>query len=274
VSRGATARLFVAVDPPEEVCGELAAWARAALGGAGAGDPDRRERPAQAKVRVLGAETMHVTLCFLGGRPIGEIETIAAALQTPAPQSVELHVGAPLWLPPRRPRALALELHDHTGALTRLQADVRDALASAIDWQPERRRFRPHVTVARIGRGGDRRRRGNGRRSGRSDADGAPQEPTLAPSPQLSFAVGELVLYRSLLSRDGARYEPIATRALRESNDASGSSSSPASPASPPGAGVGVGSPGCAGHTGGDSSSPGVAEDPSSHSGAEPSSQA
>jgi RNA 2',3'-cyclic 3'-phosphodiesterase len=268
VSRGATARLFVAVDPPEVVCGELAAWARAALGGARAGDPHESEPP-WAKVRVLGAETMHVTLCFLGGRPIGEVEAIAAALQAPPQQRVELQVGAPLWLPPRRPRALALELHDRTGALTRLHASVRDALAGTVDWQPERRRFRPHVTVARIGRGGDRRGRAAGRRRGRSDADGAPQEPTLAPSPQLSFAVGELVLYRSLLSREGARYEPVATRALSESNDYSEMCSSPASDAD---AGVGPGAG--AGHTGGEPSTPGVGEDPSSHPGAEPSSQA
>ena len=78
----------MAVDPPEEVCGELAAWARAALGAVVAGDPDRRERGSPAKVRVLGAETMHVTLCFLGGRPIGEVETIAAALAAPPAQSV------------------------------------------------------------------------------------------------------------------------------------------------------------------------------------------
>jgi RNA 2',3'-cyclic 3'-phosphodiesterase len=266
VSRGATARLFVAVDPPEEVCGQLAAWARAALGGARAGDPHRGEPP-RAKVRVLGAETMHVTLCFLGGRPIGEVEAIAAALQAPPPQRVELQVGAPLWLPPRRPRALALELHDRTGDLTRLHASVRDALAGSVDWQPERRRFRPHVTVARIGRGGDRRGRAAGRRRGGSDAEGAPQELTLAPSPQLSFAVGELVLYRSLLSREGARYEPVATRALSESNDYSEMCSSPGSDAD---AGPGAG----AGHTGGEPATPGVGEDPSSHPGAEPSSQA
>ena len=31
--RGATARLFVAVDPPPAVCEELAEWAREALAG-------------------------------------------------------------------------------------------------------------------------------------------------------------------------------------------------------------------------------------------------
>jgi 2'-5' RNA ligase len=262
----------VAVDPPEEVCGELAAWARAALGGAGAPDPHRRERGSPAKVRVLGAETMHVTLCFLGGRPIGEVETIAAALQAPPAQGVELHVGAPLWLPPRRPRALALELHDRTGALTVVQASVRDALAGAIEWQPERRRFRPHVTVARIGRGGSRRARASVRRRGGSDAEGAPSDLVLAPSPQLSFAVGELVLYRSLLSREGARYEAIATRALVESNGDSELPSSPPSPPSSAGGGVGFTSGG--GHEGGAPSTPGAARKPPSHSGVEPSSQA
>jgi 2'-5' RNA ligase len=254
----------VAIDPPEEVCGELAAWARAALGGVRAGDPNRREHPSPAKVRVLGAETMHVTLCFLGARPVGEVETIAATLQAPPAQGVALDVGAPLWLPPRRPRALALELHDRTGALTQMHASVRDALAGAIDWQPERRRFRPHVTVARIGRGGGRRARASVHRRGRSDADadGAPQDLALAPSPQLSFAVGELVLYRSLLSREGARYEAIATRALLESNGDSESSSSPPSPA---GAGVGLTSGG--GHEGGAPSMPGAGRKPPSHSG-------
>lgn len=262
----------MAVDPPEEVCGELAAWARAALGGVGAGDPDGRERGSPAKVRVLGAETMHVTLCFLGGRPVGEVETIAAALQEPPAQSVELHVGAPLWLPPRRPRALALELHDRTGTFTQVHAGVRDALAGAIDWQPERRRFRPHVTVARIGRGGGRRARASVRRRGGSDDEGAPRDVVLAPSPQLSFVVGELVLYRSLLSREGARYEAIATRALVESNGDSELSSSPPSPGSSAGGGVGFTSGG--GHDGGAPSTPGAARKPPSHSGGEPSSHA
>ncbi|HTB69430.1 MAG TPA: hypothetical protein VK707_00415, partial [Solirubrobacteraceae bacterium] len=106
MSRDATTRLFVAVDPPPAVCGELAAWARAALGGLRGLDADAQTRTAGSRVRLLGAETMHVTLCFLGGRPLAELDTIAAALDACSAERPQLYVGAPLWLPPRRPRSL------------------------------------------------------------------------------------------------------------------------------------------------------------------------
>ncbi|HEX8714840.1 MAG TPA: RNA 2',3'-cyclic phosphodiesterase [Solirubrobacteraceae bacterium] len=260
----ATARLFVAVDPPAAVCRELAAWARAALGGRGA-----------SRARLLGAETMHVTLCFLGHRPVGELEAIAAAVEACPAEPVELHVGAPLWLPPRRPRSLALEINDDAGELARLHAGVRDAIAAAIDWQPERRRFRAHVTVARLGRdaGGDSGRRGRGRRRRAESAAGASElESPLPPSPQLAFSPRELILYRSLLAPDGASYEAVATRAL----DASAESSAEPSPSAPSSEAGGDGGEPLAPEPGQESAEPStsVGREPSSHAGEEPSSQA
>ncbi len=266
-SRETTARLFVAVDPPVGVCGELAAWARAALGGLRALDADAQGPTAGSRVRLLGAETMHVTLCFLGGRPLAELDTIAAALEACPAERPQLHVGAPLWLPPRRPRSLALAVHDRDGELERLHASVRDALAGAIDWQPERRRFRAHVTVARLGGGGGGRRARSRRRDGSHAADGG-VDSSLPPSPQLEFAPREVVLYRSLLSPGGASYEPVATRAL----EASASSSKPSpSPASSSAAGAGE-EPAGTRHAGVEPpAEPG--SEPSSHSGVEPSAQ-
>lgn len=260
-SHGATARLFVAVDPPPAVCRELAAWARAALG-----------RPG---VRLLGAETMHVTVCFLGGRPAGEIEAIAGALEECETEPLQLRVGAPLWLPPRNPRSLALEIHDRAGELQRLYASVCEALSGAIAWEPDRRRFRAHVTVARLGRveRGERGARGRRRRarSGEPSVEelGAGVETPLEPSPQLSFAPRELVLYRSQLSPEGASYEALATRAL----DAKAESS-----AAPSASSAGVGPTEALEATGTrqasiDPSAMSVGGEPSSHTGAEPSSQ-
>jgi 2'-5' RNA ligase len=103
------------------------------------------------------------------------------------------------------------------------QASLSDAFAQAVDWQPERRRFRAHLTVARLGRGKPSRRArsgrgGSGRRDRRRghDADqGASSGPPLLPAtPRLSFTPTAIVLYRSWLDSEGARYEPIATRAL------------------------------------------------------------
>ena len=113
MSRRATARLFVAVDPPAAVCEELAAWARQAAAGL---DVRARDRAGPA-LRLLDPDSMHLTLCFLGSRPVEEIERIVSALQRCVEPASELFLGAPLWLPPRSPRSLALAVHDRHGEL-------------------------------------------------------------------------------------------------------------------------------------------------------------
>ncbi len=135
MTRGAEARLFVALDLPAELRGRLLGWARTAAASVRAGAPApprgdlamtfhgghspsrRREtRPLPAhQPRLLDPDSLHVTLCFLGDRPVGEIEALGevlAAACAEAPPVGELSFGAPLWLPARHPRALAVELHD------------------------------------------------------------------------------------------------------------------------------------------------------------------
>jgi len=141
---------------------------------------------------------------------VAEIESIAAAVTGCALPVGELSVSAPLWLPPRRPRALAVEIHDHEGALTALHEAVVGALARAGVWEPGRTagalrvhtgrarggRFRPHITMARLRVGcalGERR---------------------LTATPALSFTPEALVLYRSRLSPAGASYEALASSPL------------------------------------------------------------
>ncbi|HEV2979922.1 MAG TPA: RNA 2',3'-cyclic phosphodiesterase [Solirubrobacteraceae bacterium] len=209
MTRGATARLFVAVDPPAEVSEELLAWTRRALTRMSRGRSPR----ANGDARVLEREALHLTLCFLGGRPVSEIDTIGGALADCAASVGELELGAPLWLPPRHPRVLAVEVHDREGGLERLHGALCGALAHATDWQPERRRFKAHITVARI-RGGRRERRRRRPRPGESaSANGSErvEEPSLPATPQLRFTPAAVVLYRSFLSRSGASYEALAS---------------------------------------------------------------
>jgi 2'-5' RNA ligase len=186
VTRGASARLFVAVDPPPQTCAALCAWAR--------------ELPAVRSrwpMRVLEPSSVHLTLCFLGSRPVAEIDPIAEAVARSAGPLGELRVGAPVLLPPRRPRTLALEVHDE-GELARLHARLLAELERVSDWRRERRRLRPHITVARL-RGGSR----------------AALPPTLMPpTPALTFTPRALILYRSWLDPAGARYEPLSTSGL------------------------------------------------------------
>jgi RNA 2',3'-cyclic 3'-phosphodiesterase len=195
----ATARLFVAVDPPAEVCERLTGWARVAVRGLGA------KGSTPGSIRVLDAELLHVTLCFLGERPVEEIDVIAQALAEAARAVGRLDIGAPLWLPPRRPRALAVEVRDGEGvdrdeSLAALRGALCGALARACGYREERRRFRAHVTLARLRE--DRRFRGSG------------VERELPATPALSFTPGTVVLYRSWLSPSGASYEALAERTL------------------------------------------------------------
>jgi 2'-5' RNA ligase len=157
---------------------------------------------------MLDPELLHVTLCFLGNRPVGEMDLLTAQMTACEGTAGELSLGAPLWLPARRPRALAVELHDDDGELVRLQSRVAAAMQEASDRRAgggaprdtgvteARRRFRPHVTVARMGRGATRFER------------------ALPPTPALSFVPSELVLYRSWLSPEGAGYEAVASHPI------------------------------------------------------------
>ena len=148
-------------------------------------------------IRRVGADSLHITVCFLGDQSLGLVKEIGEILQgalidlasdglSPGP----LAVGAPVWLPPRRPRALALEIHDESGGLDALYDDLRRRLGSAIGWEPERRRFRPHITVARL-------------------ATWAPPPACVEPTPPLVFEPESIVLYRSSLEADGAVHEPL-----------------------------------------------------------------
>jgi len=198
MSRGVTARLFVAVELPLWVREWLAEWTQRVADVS----PGRR-----GGMRALPVQSLHLTLCFLGSRPVGEIAALAAAVGSYEGAACELNLGAPLWLPARRPRALAVEVRDREGALARVQSDLSEALMQAGSWEPERRRFRAHITLLRIGRGAYALRGSRG--------DRAPAAlPPLPATPGLEFAPEAIVLYRSWLDADGASYEPLARNEL------------------------------------------------------------
>jgi RNA 2',3'-cyclic 3'-phosphodiesterase len=189
-----TVRLFVAIDPPARVRERLTAWAREATIASGL-------RIQGGAVRLLDAQALHLTLCFLGERPTQELGSIDAALQTCAIEVGELSIGAPLWLPPKRPRALAVEVHDRAGELGRLHDALARAIARATAWERDRRRFRGHVTVARL--------RGRGRGAHRPGASDS-----LPATPAVGFTPEVVTLYRSTLAPGGSLYEPLASSRL------------------------------------------------------------
>jgi 2'-5' RNA ligase len=173
-------RLFVALDPPEEARSALADWRDGVLAGKDAWRP-------------VPGEYLHVTLAFLGHRPEEDVAPVIAALDALTLRSAQLRPAAVVSVPPRRPRLLALELEDPSGAAAELQGAVAGALARAGLFEPEERPFWPHITIARLQR--------------RARPGAAPDEGSLPPA----FRASRVVLYRSITAPTGARYEPLHT---------------------------------------------------------------
>jgi len=187
--REAKARLFVALDLPAAVVDALVAWRAPLL------------RARDRELRPVAADALHVTLAFLGWQPEAAIAPLSRLVPECAAGAAVggLAFGAPLWLPRRRPRVLAVALEDRHGALGALQARLVERLAEGGWQEPEARPYLPHVTVARSrGREGVR----------------VPRDGVLPAAPPLAFEGTAVVLYRSRLAPDGARYEPLSVSRL------------------------------------------------------------
>ncbi|HEY1521854.1 MAG TPA: RNA 2',3'-cyclic phosphodiesterase [Solirubrobacteraceae bacterium] len=174
------ARLFVALELPEEARDTLVRWRSSVLNGV-------------AGLRALPDDHLHVTLCFLGWCSTSHIDAIADACQGVSPlDPPTVDLGQARWLPPRRPRVLAVELEDARGRLVAIQARLSGLLQAGGWYEPESRPYLPHVTVARAGR--------------RDRVKPA----ALSAPPPLSFAASRVTLFRSRLSPGGARYEALS----------------------------------------------------------------
>lgn len=165
-------RCFVAIDMPEELRARLVRLQ----------DELRR---AEADVRWVRPETMHLTLRFLGEidppsvSRLGEALAAVAAARAPLPLRIE---GAGLF-----PTVVWVGCR---GDLAPLAAAV-EALARDAGLPPDAKPFVPHVTIGRVKslRNADRLRA------------------ALPAGTFGSFVAGEIVLVRSTLTPDGPIYE-------------------------------------------------------------------
>ena len=175
MATGERIRLFCALQLPADAIGQLAVWQEAHLAGG----------------RLVPAESLHVTLAFLGHRPVSEVAAIEGELRAACP------VHEPVELEPRRyreTRSVGMVVFDDLGGKgTALADDIGARLERLGVYRREARPWLPHVTVLRF----------------RERPRLQPPIPTLGRVSAVRAA-----LYRSALGPGGARYDVLESVGL------------------------------------------------------------
>ena len=172
VERSGRIRLFCALQLADDAVSCLAAWQAATL----------------ERGRIVPPANLHVTLAFLGHRPVGDVEPVGEALRaaSAAAGPIELRVRGY-----RETQSVGMvELDDVRGTATALAQDVQQRLEALGVYRRERRAWLPHVTVLRF----------------QKRAGLVPDPPNMC-----SIHVVRSALYRSLLGAGGARYTELET---------------------------------------------------------------
>jgi len=159
VARDGRIRIFCALRLPAPTLDSLVAWQETHL----------------PTGRLVARENLHVTLAFLGHRPQVELAGILGALRDAAARAE----------PPL--------LDDESERAEALARDLHSRLEALGVYEPERRRWLPHVTVLRF----------------RERPRLRPALPDLEP-----FAPSDAAVYLSRLRPGGAQYEVLESVAL------------------------------------------------------------
>jgi 2'-5' RNA ligase len=156
-----------------------------------------RTGPGGDAVRWVPPENLHVTLRFLGDIAPAQVPAIAGVLGEVAAgqRPFQLRLGRVAGFPSaRRPRVVSCQVGPRA-PLEQLAQAVERAVVK-LGFEPEKRRFRPHLTLGRV----------------RGRAHPAVTAPVTAAGE--SQCVDAIALFRSRLGRSGATHTPLERIAL------------------------------------------------------------
>jgi len=182
-------RAFVALDLPS--------WVVASL--EGAGEALRREDRRWRDDKWVEGGNLHITLKFLGSLSDEDVTLVRSALDVTIPEHGEARLAEPrIRAVPntRRARMVWATFFDDDGTCAAVaEAAERAALSAGV--APEERPFVPHVTLART------------RRQHPVTPSALEAAQVVLDAAPRAVSVGEVTLYRSVLTRQGPVYEPL-----------------------------------------------------------------
>lgn len=189
-------RTFVALDLDDSIRERIARF----LDGVREFAPD---------VRWVRAESLHVTLKFVGEKPVEFVEEMKRMLGQVEAKSIQIAFRGYGFFPtPKSARVFWIGIE--AGAELAALAKAVDEATAAVGIPREDRPFSPHLTLARGGGGSGAPRR---QASDRQNKSFQKLQEKLAALPVPEFgtmSAREFFLYQSELGRGGPRYTKIA----------------------------------------------------------------
>lgn len=148
------------------------------------------------EARWVAPENMHITLRFIGDVDENLAEEYAQALDVVSVEPFEATLTS-VGTFGRPPHSLWIGVEDHPkGALTQLHKTIDGVLIRA-GLEPERRKYTPHMTLARFGK----RHAPHARLANHLEAH--------ADLKIESFPVSGFTLFQSVITHHGANYNPL-----------------------------------------------------------------
>jgi 2'-5' RNA ligase len=188
-------RLFIAVDLSE-----------AARRAAADHIVELSERFPDAPVKWERPDKLHLTLKFLGSVEEALVPSITRTMEASVASAVPFLlglVGTGAFPSAQRPRILWIGVSDVSRKLRDLALTI-DQACSQLGFAPESRRFRPHLTLARV-------------RHPQSSSDIGRAHVSASFGP-IEFICGQIVLYESQLGQSGSTYSKLHTAAFEISS--------------------------------------------------------
>ncbi len=195
-------RIFVGIDLASELRTRIARFIEGVQGFA----PD---------ARWVRAESLHITLKFVGEQTLEQVEALGLALRRVESSAFEIRCGGYGFFPTAK-AARVFWIGVHTGPELAALAKSVDAVAAELGIECEERAYSPHLTLARAGRGSGSPR---WRKSDGTNIVFAKLEKRVSDMGELelgTMTAREFVLYQSQLSSGGSKYTKLQRFPLRQ----------------------------------------------------------
>lgn len=181
-------RLFLAIDVPDHVKRSLQSIQHSGLG-----------------IRWTTPETIHLTLRFIGEVEPDIKDELLSSLKQVKGQGFEMTIDGLGYFPPRKfPKVVWAGVEENEN-LMELQNDIETACRNVDLVEPDKRPFKPHITIGRVNDASKKEVLSYINRHKKLRIEGIPVE--------------EFILYESKLHPDGAVHTPLHRFSLEPGSD-------------------------------------------------------